>query len=164
MVPEADKDFLIAVVTAAASFIGLLFVAMTLIMDKSGKSKKQITTENIMAEGSYIALLDIFFVSLVALAPKAQLGYVMIIMGMLGVLNSARLVKAGFNDGVSRGILGISTVVYVFQVVYGGYMLSHRDHVIDMGVLLAMVVILFSSALGRAWELTGIHADEPRHK
>jgi len=160
MVPADYKDFLIAVVTAAASFIGLLFVAMTLIIDKSGKTKKQVTAENILAEGSYIALLDLFFVSLVALIPHTNLGYIMIIMGILGVGNSGRLLRAGMRDGVSRGILGISTVVYVVQIVYGIFMLAHSNHAINSALFLIIVFTLFSSALGRAWELTGVSSHD----
>ena len=156
MLPADYTDFFVAVLTASASFIGLLFVAMTLITDKSGKSKKQITTENILAEGSYIALLDLFFVSLVALIPHAKIGIVMLLMGLLGISNAFRLAKVGLRDGVSRGILGISSITYAVQVIYGIFILFNQDHVINTSLLLAIIFILFGSALGRAWELTGI--------
>lgn len=159
MLPNDYTDFLVAVVTASASFIGLLFVAMTLTTDNTNKSKKQITTEKIMAEGSYIALLDLFFVSLVGLLPNAHIGYPMLIMGMLGISNSYRLSKVGLRDDVSRGLLGASTITYVAQFIYGIYIVSHHDHVINTSIFLAIVLILFGSALGRARELTGIHND-----
>lgn len=154
MVPADYKDFFVAVVTASASFIGLLFVAMPLITDRSGKSRQQIAAENIMAEGSYISLLNLFFVSLAALIPHARIGYVMIVMGLLGVFNSIRLAKAGQRDGLSRSILGISSASYAVQVIYGVVIL--HDVIINMSMLLVIIFLLFGSALGRAWELTGI--------
>lgn len=48
VLPAGYIDFFVAVLTASASFIGLLFVARTLITDKNGKSKKQITAGNIL--------------------------------------------------------------------------------------------------------------------
>ena len=109
-----------------------------------------------MAEGSYIALLDLFFLSLVALIPNTQLGYIMIVMGSLGVFNSVRLVKVGLRNGVNRGILGISTVVYIVQIIYGIFMLAHSNHLVNTTIFLTIIFTLFGTALGRAWELTGI--------
>ena len=157
MVPSDYKDFLVAVVTSSATFIGLLFVAMTLITDKRSKSRKQVVTEKIMAEASYIALLNLFFVSIVALLPDTQLSYIMIIMGVIGLNNSLRLFRSGLRDGVSGGILGISTLIYAVQLVYGIYLLTHSSQSINETIFLIVIFTLFGSGLGRAWELTGIH-------
>ncbi|MEJ0073495.1 MAG: hypothetical protein WDN27_05460 [Candidatus Saccharibacteria bacterium] len=160
MLPSGYTDFLVATVTAAASFIGLLFVAMTLVMDKSGKSKRQITTENIMAEGSYLALLNLFFVGLVGLIPQTSLGYVFGVMGVLGLSNSARLLTAGRRDGVSRGILGVSSAVYAAQLVYGVILIFNSNQMINQAAFITIVFTLFGSALGRAWELTGVSTEK----
>ncbi|MEI9914292.1 MAG: hypothetical protein WDN66_04965 [Candidatus Saccharibacteria bacterium] len=162
MVPVDYTNFFVAVLTASASFIGLLFVAMTLIVDKSSKSRKQIVKENISAEASYIALLNLFFVALVALTPQAQLNYVMAIMGVLGILSSVRLFRSGLRNGASRGILGISTVIYVLEIVYGVYLIFNSNKTISETLLLIIVFTLFGSALGRAWELTGIHDEHDK--
>lgn len=113
-----------------------------------------------MAEASYIALLDLFFVSIVALLPDTQLSYIMIIMGVIGIHNSFRLFRAGLRDGISGGILGISTLIYVIQLGDGIYLLMHSSQFINDTLFLTIVFTLFGSGLGRAWELTGIHAQD----
>jgi hypothetical protein len=162
MIPADYKDFLMAIVTASASFIGLLFVAMTFIMDKSGKSQKQLVRENMLSEGSYIALVDLFFVALVGLIPNTEVGHVTAIMGLIGINSSYRQVRAGLKSGVSWGTFAMSTAIYLSQIAYGVYIILHENKPINETIFLTTVIVLFASALGRAWELTGIN--EAKHQ
>jgi ABC-type multidrug transport system permease subunit len=157
MLPSDYQDFLVAVVTASASFIGLLFVAVSFITDTQGKSSKKLAKENITAEGAYIALLDLFFVSLVALVPKTSIGHIMAIMALLGLTSFFRMVKTGKESGLRRGILGVSTVVYAVQLIYGLYVIEHSHKLINSSIFLTIIFMLFATALARAWELTGIN-------
>jgi hypothetical protein len=156
MVPAELKDFIVASTGASASFIGLLFVAMSFITDNGDKDKKRVATERILAESSYIALLNVFFVSLVALIPDTTIGYVTVIMAVLGLSNSIRLTHSGIKDGVNWGILSISTLLYTFEAIYGVYILFHHNQVIGKYTIMTIILFLFGAALGRAWELTGI--------
>jgi hypothetical protein len=156
MVPADYKDFMMAIVTASASFIGLLFVAMSFIIDRNGKSEKKLAHENNMAAGSYVALIDLFFVALVALLPNTEIGHVMAIMGILGLGASYRSLKMGLKSGASWGTFATSVVVYFIQIIYGVYIIYHSHKLLNSTIFVAMVIFLFASALGRAWELTGI--------
>jgi hypothetical protein len=156
MIPNDYRDFFMAVVTSSASFIGLLFVAMSFIMDQSGKDKKQLARESMLSIGSYIALINLFIIALVALLPNTSIGHVMAIMGFIGLTNSTQLVRAGLKTGASRGTFGTSTLIYLAELIYGIYIIYHSHKVINETIFVTMVIVLFSSALGRAWELTGI--------
>jgi hypothetical protein len=156
MVPSDFHDFISASITSAASFIGLIFVALTFIVDKSGKDEKQLAKESMLAIGSFTALLDIFIVSLVAIEPHTEIGHVMAIMGIIGLSNSWRLIKAGLKSGVGWGTFAISTIDYAIQIIYGIVIIYSSHHTINPDYYVTMTILLFSSALGRAWELTGI--------
>jgi hypothetical protein len=156
MVPADYQDFLVAVVTASASFIGLLFVAVSLVTDTNGKSPKRLAKENAIAEGSYTGLINLFFVSLFALTPHAEIGHVMAIMGLLGLAATASLFYKGRKNGLMRGIMGISTVVYLLELIFGIHVILNGNKLLNTSIFLTIVFSLFATALARAWELTGI--------
>jgi len=157
MVPADYKDFLVAVVTASASFIGLLFVAVSFITDTNGKNTKTLAKETSTAEGAYTALVNLFFVSLLALTPHAEIGHVMAIMGFLGLVVAFRMVRKGRKNGLTRGILGISTAIYLLEFIFGIHVILNGNNLLNTSIFLTIVLALFATALVRAWELTGIH-------
>src|SRR5271155_300351 len=84
------NDFLIACVGASASFIGLLFVALSLVLardDDAGVGSLEFTDRR-LAESAFTALANIFFVSLVALMPNTNIGDAAIVMALIGLRNS----------------------------------------------------------------------------
>jgi hypothetical protein len=91
MVPESLHDFLIATVTASASFTGLLFVAISFVMNDEKDSAADIQNKRVLAESSYAALLSIFFISLVALIPGTDIGWVVFVMAWIGLGNVVHL-------------------------------------------------------------------------
>jgi uncharacterized protein HemY len=158
MVPPELKDFLVATTGASASFIGLLFVAISLA--KAGEQGDVVAeqTKRILAESSYAALLSIFFISIVALIPQTTIGWVVVVMAIAGLSNVAHLrrytkTKIRYN----RAILGFSALVYIGQGLYGlTVLLAGSNSTTSKYSIMTLMLFLFSLALGRAWELTGI--------
>jgi len=114
--------------------------------------------DRLLAESSYAALVNIFFVSIVGLIPRTNLGYVLLVMGGLGLLNVYRIVKFPGRKG-GHGVLIISSAAFLVETIYGGY-LAYRSHAVaSTSLLMTLMLTLFGSALARAWELTGIRRD-----
>lgn len=60
-------------------------------------------------------------------------------------------------------LLAFSTALYVAQGAYGFYIImTESTHAIDQYWLMTLMLFLFSLALGRAWELTGIRKNTGR--
>ena len=89
MIPSNLNNFLLATIGSSASFIGLLFVAMSFTLPGAA-SQEDAHRKQTLAEGSYIALINIFFISLVALVPGVQMGFVIVVMSLVGLISVYR--------------------------------------------------------------------------
>jgi len=160
MLDAGLRDFIIAIVGASASFIGLLFVAISFDLIGEEGSNKTLITKRILAENSYAALIDIFFVGLVALIPDTNIGYVLIAMSLLGITTNLHYIKVLEKEKTQIQnwfILIFSLIIYCLELVLGIYVLIKGDHhIINEYLFMTLILFLFSMALTRAWELTGI--------
>lgn len=164
MIAENLHDFLIASVGASASFIGLLFVALTLVLGRKPTGSALVGRERALASSSYTALVTIFFISMVGLLPGADLGWVLVAAGWLGVLSSLRLSRAEKTDKRQKervSVVSTLTVIYLALVIFGLYTANHTGHTIDANVLFAILFILYTTALNRAWALIGVELSLP---
>ncbi len=154
MIPADLKDFFIACLGASASFIGLLFVGLSVVLQKIGDNKLA-DTDRILAESSYASLINVFFISLIGILPHASIGYVSLVMSILGLLSCWRLRR--YSHIIS---LVISSIIYVIELGFALEILTHPHRYINIGVFQTIVIALFAISLVRAWGLTGIRQDE----
>jgi len=164
-------DFLIACVGASASFIGLLFVALSLVLardDDAGVGSLEFTDRR-LAESAFTALANVFFVSLVALMPTTNIGWVALVMALVGLRTAWRLfVQARALKKSERGRylkqdifwIAASTLVYLFEGVYAVLLIVHPNSLSDLDVMTSIIIALFATALVRSWQLTGIRTEE----
>jgi hypothetical protein len=153
MVPADLKDFLVACLGSSASFIGLLFVGLSVVLQKT--DAKLADTDRILAESSYAGLLNIFFVSLVAILPNASIGYVSLIMAVVGLLTCWRLLH------YSRVLpLVISVIIYLLEAFFAIDILTHEKSSMNTAIFETIIITLFATSLIRAWGLTGIRNKE----
>jgi hypothetical protein len=145
-------EFIVACVGASASFIGLLFVGLSVVQEKTEGNRRLRVADISQAQGAFSALINIFFVTLSGLLPQANLGIICIVMGMLGLLSCWRL-----RSGGSPRALVISGAVYASELILGAYSLYRHGAPINVGYFQAIIFFLFGLGLYRAWKLTGIH-------
>lgn len=150
MIPANTHDFMIACVGASASFIGLLFVGLSVVLQKVG-DQKVANTDRILAESAYAGLIDIFFVSLVGTIANESIGYVNLIMALVGLLSCWRLRNLS-----QLAPLITSALVYLLQLGLGVSILMHPEKLVNIGVFETVIISLFSISLVRAWGLTGL--------
>jgi hypothetical protein len=159
MLPENLHDFLIASVGASASFIGLLFVALTLVLGRIPMGSSPAARERALAGSSYTALITIFILSLIGLIPSMDVAWFMVALGWLGIGSSLQTFRAQRTAIVRRdsaSTISSLVLVYVALLCFGIYSAVVDNNHLNTNGFIAVLLVLYVTALGRAWSLIGI--------
>jgi hypothetical protein len=160
------ENFFIASAGASAAILGLLVVAVSVVnADDANPATRELRT--VLAGSAFVALVDIFMVSIVALTGGSVIfGLSSLAMAIVGLLATRRLIprarRAGnFSSGsrtrkVNIAFASISAAAYSVQLLLAVALLEDtRNAALQRGLVL-VIVALYGSALGRAWVVTGI--------
>lgn len=151
---------------ASAAILGLLVVAVSVVnADDQNATTRELRT--VLAGSAFVALVDIFFVSLVALTGGAVvLGLSSAVMAIVGLLATWRLIprarRAGNFSATSRArklnlaFASISLGGYSTQLGLAVALLASSHSTTLQHALVLVVVAFYASALGRVWEVAGI--------
>jgi hypothetical protein len=160
------ESFFITSAGASAAILGLLFVAVTVVnADEENPTTRELRI--VLAGSAFVALIDIFFVSIVALTGGSVVfGLSSLVMAAVGVMATRRLIPRAMRAGnFSRSFRGrplniafasISAVVYPVQFGLALGLLSDSQSAALQRALVLVIVALYGSALGRAWVVAGI--------
>jgi hypothetical protein len=160
------NDFFIASTGASAAILGLLVVAVSVVnADDADPTTRERRT--VLAGSAFVALVDIFFVSIVALTgDSVDLGLSSLAMAIVGLLATSRLIPRAKRAGnFSRNFptrrlnivfAAISVGGYVVQLGLAVALLADTQNSALQHALVLIIVALYGSALGRSWEVTGI--------
>jgi len=150
----------------SAAILGLLVVAVSVVnSDDADPRTRELRT--VLAGSAFVVLVDIFFVSIVALTGgSVVLGVSSIAMAIVALLATRRLIprakRAGNFSRSSRtrklnlAFAAISVVGYSVQLGLGVALLTNTQSAALERALVLVIVVFYGSALGRAWEVTGI--------
>jgi hypothetical protein len=166
--------FFAASAGASAAILGLLVVAVTVVNTDDADTQTR-ERRTVLAGSAFLTLVDAFFVSIVALTGGAAVfGTSNLVMAMFGLLATSRLVARAKGAGnFSRGFPTRRLNIAFASISVGGYsiqlglaiaLLADTQSSALQRALVLVIVGLFGSALGRAWEVTGIqrrHVPEP---
>lgn len=168
MLVDQYRDFLIACVGASASFIGLLYVGLSVVLSRQDAGTKIEFTDRRLAESAFTALANIFFVSLIALMPGNNVGWTSVIVALVGIRSAWVLYdrlqdekkKSGYIPKKKSEISWIFTslLVYIVQAYWGTLLIINPANSNAFDWAMVMLIILFGGGLVRSWELTGIRA------
>jgi hypothetical protein len=160
------EDFFVASAGASAAILGLLVVAVSVVNADDGNPT---TRENrtVLAGSAFVALVDIFIVSMVALTGGSVVfGLSSLAMAAVGLLATRQLVPRAKRAGnFARGFrtrrlniafASISTGGYAAQLGLAVALLADTRSAALQDALVLVLVALYCSALGRTWEVTGI--------
>ncbi len=159
--------FYAASTTASAAFAGLLLVALSVVnKDESQHVTRERRT--VLAAGSFLALADIFFVSLVSsLGGTRVLATASLIMALAGLLGTTswllpRAIRAGnfARDFPKRNsnlaFVAVAVSIYSVQLIVALALLLNSQSAGLTRATAFVIVALFVSALGRAWVVAGV--------
>jgi hypothetical protein len=159
-------NFFIASAGASAAILGLLVVAVSVVnSDDANPTTRELRT--VLAGSAFVALVDIFIVSIVALTGgSAVFGLSSLAMALIGVLATRQLIprakRAGnfSRDSQTRTLniafASISVLAYPAQLGLAVALVADTHSAALHYALVLVIVALYCSALGRAWVVTGI--------
>jgi len=121
----------------------------------------------VLAGSAFVALVDIFIVSIVALTGGSVVfGLSSLAMAAVGLLATRRLVPRAKRAGnfsrdfrtreLNIAFASISVGCYSVQLGLAIALLANTRSAALQHALILVIVALYCSALGRAWEVTGI--------
>ena len=160
------ENFFITSAGASAAILGLLVVAVSVVnADDANPTTRELRT--VLAGSAFVALVDIFIVSIVALTGGSVVfGLSSLAMAIVGLLATRRLIprakRAGnFSPGSRTRKLNIvfaaiSAVAYPVQLGLAVALLADTQSGALQRALVLVIVALYCSALGRSWVVTGI--------
>jgi hypothetical protein len=160
------ESFFIASAGASAAILGLLVVAVSVVnADDENPTTRELRT--VLAGSAFVVLVDIFFVSLVALTGGSVVfGLSSITMATVGLMVTGRLVPRAKRAGnFSSGSRSRNLNIAFASISVGGYstqlglsvaLLTNTQSATLQRALVLVIVAFYGSALGRAWEVTGI--------
>ena len=150
MVPGEYRDFMLAVVGASASFIGLLFVALSVVIPNL--DLKVANRERHLAISAYAAFLNVFFLSLVALLPTHHaFGIVALVLGLSGLTNTFSQVRLAISRVKRKKstslifVIPLMTIIYGFEFYFGIRALQTQTAEVMPMVVLMLKLILYLS-------------------
>jgi hypothetical protein len=161
------QSFFTASAGASAAILGLLVVAVSVVnADDADPITRELRT--VLAGSAFVVLVDIFFVSIVALTGgPVVFGLSSVVMAIVGLLATGRLVprakRAGnFSVGsrarknLNLAFASLSVGGYSVQLGLAVALLANTHSAALQRALVLVIVVFYGSALGRAWEVTGI--------
>ncbi len=160
------ESFFITSAGASAAILGLLVVAVSVVnADDENPTTRELRT--VLAGSAFLALVDIFIVSIVALTGGSVVfGLASLAMAAVGLLATRRLIprarRAGNFSPSSRtrtlniAFAAISVASYSVQLLLAAALLANTQSGALQRALVLVIVALYCSALGRTWVVTGI--------
>jgi hypothetical protein len=160
------ENFFIASAGASAAILGLLVVAVSVVnADDADPRTRELRT--VLAGSAFVVLVDVFFVSMLALTGGSVVfGLSSIAMAAFGLLATRRLIPRAKRAGnFSRSSRSRSLNIAFASISVGGYsvqlglavaLLTNTQSAPLQRALVLVIVVFYGSALGRAWEVTGI--------
>ena len=160
------EDFFIASAGASAAILGLLVVAIAVVnADDGNPTTRELRT--VLAGSAFVALVDIFLVSTVALTGgPVTFGVSSLVMAVVGLLATRRLIPRARQAGnfatgararnLNIGFAVVSVASYSAQFGLAVALLADVRSGPLQHALVLVLVAMYCSALGRAWVVTGI--------
>ena len=160
------ENFFIASAGASAAILGLLVVAVSVVnADDENPTTRELRI--VLAGSAYVALVDIFFVSIVALTGGSDvLGLSSLAMATVGLVATRQLIprakragnfSPGFRDRkLNIAFASFSAGSYSVQFGLAVALLVNTQSAALQRALVLLIVALYGSALSRAWVVAGI--------
>jgi len=161
VVPSEFVSFFIASTGAAAALAGLLFVAVSLAPEQIVTRQAPVERQAV-AGSAFTALINAFFISLVALIPHFNFGTLIVPFSFVSLLTSlfqAWTLLRPFKSWPSflrRAIMVcLSLGLYGTELRQGIGLITNPTQVAFVYGMLFLLLGIFALGLTRAWELLG---------
>lgn len=161
MTPANLDGFFEACAGVAGALTGLLFVAVSVTLDRLGPDESE-QIHRIRASAALTAFTNALVISLFALIPGKTIGWTAVIIAIVGIvfvlaslLSVVRVYRSDIRAMRDALFLASMIVVFVFQLQQGIRVINHPHASGAVQTIAVLVIICFLIGIGRAWELIG---------
>ena len=162
MVPPEFANFFIASASAGGALVGLLFVAVSIAPEQIVAAQAPIERQAV-AGTAFTALMNAFFISLFALIPHFNIGFIIMPFSALCLFIS--LIQASYllrhpkswQSWIRRIFLvSLSILLYGLEIWNGYQLFTDPSQPGNLYGLISCMLGAFGLGLIRAWELLGV--------
>lgn len=161
MIPDDFRDFFAASAGVAGALVGLLFVAVSVTLERMAE-RGETQIHRVRAAAALTGFSNALAVSLFAIIPGIGLGWPAIITGVLGLMFTLGAVASLFRVRRGHGwrqrdglfLVGL-VVVFALQVESGVRLLPDERASDPVQTIAVLTIVCFSIGISRAWELIG---------
>jgi hypothetical protein len=152
VVPDDFVVYFATAATAAGALIGLLFVAASL-RPETVLGRDAPAAARAIASSAFTALVNSFFVSLIACIPDTRLGYPAAVMALISLWGTLRMQREmpHHDDRLLQFVLALVTYLGQLGVGLASIISPRTDGYVE--ALAYLLIASFSVALRRAWSL-----------
>lgn len=170
MVPDNFYTFFATSAGAGAALIGLLFVAISITPESIVKEEAS-RERRAVANNTFTAMLNAFFISIGALMPGVNLGAIVLVFGVISLSNGLGMNLQLFRiqvrnqqqhfqwRKVTRYLLNILApiVLYGYECFLAIQLILSPSHIDSVGNVTIVLIAIYGWGLEQAWELLGLH-------
>jgi hypothetical protein len=170
VITSTTREFLIALVGAAASLTGLLFVAIS-VAPRDGTDGGPLVIRQIRAAAALLAFVNCLAVALFGLQLGISIRYPAVVLGVTGIFFTAAATRTILSSpttvGQRRGqlsLLNLLLLIFGTELVCGIVLLGDSRSQTALDVLCGALVCSLLVGIARAWDwsVTGTWASSPR--
>jgi hypothetical protein len=162
MVPPDFTVYFTIMATVGATLFGLIFLAISIVPERVAIENAPLERQ-IKAFAAYNALLNPLIISLFALVPHQQIGFVIVPVGLIGIIQTLIMTLTLVQNlkgpigrlGNSLFILG-GFVLYGYETYFGARLIQTPTDSSALYAFANMLIIIAIYGVIRAWELIGI--------
>jgi hypothetical protein len=161
VVPEQFHDFYVASAGVAGALVGLLFVAVSVTMERMAE-RGETQIHRVRASAALSAFTNALVLSLFAIAPGGGLAVAAIVASGLGLshisgsLMSLMRLRTRRPSELTDALFLVSlAVIYVFELLSGIRLASNASAHGPNTTLPLLVIFCFTVGIYRAWDLIG---------
>ncbi len=167
MVPASFYTYFATSAGAGAALIGLLFVAISIVPENIIKEEASLE-RRVVANNTFTAMLNAFFISIGALIPGVSLGAVVLIFGVVGLSNSFAMDWQLFKERstwqniqwrtlagkVLNALVGFG--LYGYECFVAVQLIRSPGASAFVGDTASILLGIYAWGIVRAWELLGL--------
>jgi hypothetical protein len=160
VVPVSYHSFFSGCASVAGALVGLLFVAVSISPEKLS-GEEATTAFQIRAAAAFSVLINALVITLFALLPDTNLGWVALVTSISGLGTTSGLLLVQLREAGPRHARDFVFVVallplYTYQLINAFQLIDHPAGTDALDTAAVLVVVCFLIGIARAWELLGV--------